>query len=164
MKLYIVRHAVAEEREKKSYPNDNRPLTKSGIRRMRENAAGIAAIIKTPRCIVSSPMKRAFASAEILARAFDRSVPIAPEDDLRPDATTVTIIQLCKKYAEQGEFIIVGHEPSLGKFVSAILCQSEQSIALKKGSLCAIEFDVDQPKRSRLLFYLPPRILRKISL
>lgn len=163
MKLYIVRHAVAEERGKKISPDDDRPLTKSGIRRMKENAAGIAAVIKIPRCIVTSPMKRTFATAEILAKAFDRSVPIAPEEDLRPETTPAAIIQLCKKYADHGEFLLVGHEPSLGKFVAAILGQNEQSISLKKGSLCVVEFDVDQPKRSRLLCYLPPRILRKIS-
>ena len=163
IKLYVVRHAAAEERGKKSVQYDDRKLTKSGIRKMRENSKGIAEIIKTPRCIVSSPLRRAITTAEILASVFNGSVTIALEDDLRPESTTVAIIQLCKKYAEQGEFVIVGHEPNLGKFVSTLLGQAERSIVLKKGSICAVEFDVDEPKRSRLLFYLTPRLLRKIS-
>jgi phosphohistidine phosphatase len=163
MKLYIVRHAIAEERGRKFYTNDDRPLTKAGTRKMAENAAGIATIIPTPVDIISSPLQRAFHTAEILSSALRQTTAITLSDALLPGSSSEQIMQLCRKYSNKKNIMIVGHEPSLGKFISTILQQPNQSLRLKKGSLCCIEFDLGATQRSELLLYLPPRILRAIN-
>jgi phosphohistidine phosphatase len=164
MKLYIVRHAIAEERVKKLYTNDDRPLTKIGIRTMEKNAAGIAKIIVSPLSIISSPLKRAYNTSEILASKFRKSTSITLRDDLLPGGSVENIIQLCIKHNNDDNVMLVGHEPSLGNFLSTILQQKNQSLQLKKGSICCVEFNVEFPKNSELLFYIPPRILQTISL
>ena len=163
MKLYIVRHAIAEERGKKVYANDDRPLTKIGIRKMEKNAEGIVKIIVSPVSIISSPLKRAFHTSEIIASKFQRSTSITLSDDLLPETPVENIIQCCQKYSDDEKIMIVGHEPSLGNFLSTILQQKIQSLQLKKGSICCVEFNVEFPKRSELLFYIPPQILRALS-
>ena len=162
--MYIVRHAIAEERGKRFYTNDDRPLTKIGIRKMQKNAAGIAKIVAFPLNIISSPLKRAYNTSEILASKFQKSTSITLSDDLLPDGSVENIIQLCNKQTHDDNVMLVGHEPSLGKFLSTILQQKTQSIQLKKGSICCVEFNVAFPNKSELLFYIPPRILRTISL
>ncbi len=163
MKLYIVRHAIAEERGKKVYANDDRPLTTIGIRKMKKNAKGIAKIIVSPVSIISSPLKRAYKTSEIIASKFQQSTSITLSDDLLPETPVENIIQCCQKYSDDEKIMIVGHEPSLGNFLSTILQQKIQSLQLKKGSICCVEFNVEFPKRSELLFYIPPRILRALS-
>ncbi len=163
MKLYVVRHAIAEERGKKVYENDDRPLTKIGVRKMDKNAKGIAKIIPSSLSIISSPLKRARNTSEILASKLQKSASISLSDDLLPGATVENIIQLCKAHSDHEAIMIVGHEPSLGKFVSTILQQRIQSVQLKKGAICCVEFNCDQPKKSELLFYIPPRVLRTLS-
>ncbi len=163
MKLYIVRHAIAEERGKNIYPNDDRPLTKQGIRRMQKNAEVIATLVDAPVTIISSPLKRANHTAEILASALKKSSTITRSDSLLPEATIENIIQLCIKHAANDRTMIVGHEPSLGKFISAILHHKGELFPLKKGSICLIEFNVQQPKNSELLFYIPSKILRTFA-
>lgn len=40
MKLYLLRHAIAVEPESSHYPNDDRPLTEEGQRKMEKAAQG----------------------------------------------------------------------------------------------------------------------------
>ncbi len=163
MKLYIVRHAIAEERSKNIHVNDDRPLTTIGIRKMKKNAEGIMKIVPSPLRIISSPLKRAYHTSEIIVSIFKKPISITLSDDLLPNASVENLVQLCKGYNNNDNVMLVGHEPSLGKFLSTILQQKIQSLQLKKGSICCVEFNVEFPKRSALLFYIPPRILRTLS-
>jgi phosphohistidine phosphatase len=163
MRLYIVRHAIAEERRKKVYVNDDRPLTPIGIRTMQKNAKGIAKIISSPAYIISSPLKRAYDTSKILASQFQKPPAITISDDLLPETSVETIIQLCRKYTNHEKIMLVGHEPILGKFISTILQHNNQTLQLKKGSICGVEFNLEQPMKSELFFYIPPRVLRLLS-
>ena len=75
MKLLIIRHAIAMDREEfhkqallsarasggdhKKETNDGlRPLTEEGTKKMRKNARGIRAIVGVPDLIASSPLRR----------------------------------------------------------------------------------------------------------
>ena len=162
MKLYIVRHAIAEKQKKNIHPIDDRLLTKTGIRKMSKNAEAIAKIVSFPISIISSPLKRAFHTSEILASKIEQSVTIVRSNNLLPETSVDKIIQLCKKYSKHTNILIVGHEPSLGEFLRAALHQKIQPFVLKKGSLCCIEFNTEQPKKSAFLFYMPPKVLRAL--
>jgi len=163
MKLYIVRHAIAEERGKKIYPNDDRPLTKPGIRKMQKNAEAIAKFVDSPVSIISSPLKRAYHTSEILLSKLNKSSTITRSDSLLPETTVENIKQLCTNHSTTGITMIVGHEPALGKFISAILRHKGELFSLKKGSICLIEFNIQQPNNSELLLYIPPKVLRKYA-
>ncbi|MDD8018287.1 MAG: histidine phosphatase family protein [Bacteroidota bacterium] len=159
----MVRHAIAEERGKKVFPNDDRPLTNTGIRKMNKNAHGMAKIIQAPTVIISSPLKRAYQTSEIVASKFHNIPSIVQSDDLLPETTVQKIIQLCKKYSPQKEIMIVGHEPILGKFLSTILHQKKQSMYFKKGAICGVDFFAARRQKSELLFFIPPKVLRSLS-
>jgi len=75
--LYLVRHAVAEERGA-DWPDDSqRPLTAEGSKRWRREAHGLAALGARPDLILTSPFTRARQTADLLAAAFPKK-PKAP--------------------------------------------------------------------------------------
>ena len=163
MRLFIVRHAIAEDRGPKPIPRDDRPLTKDGITKMKANAAGMRTFLPSSFTIVTSPLKRALATAEIIAAKDSKHPVIAQDDALLPEDTPQEIIQLLKRYEDHPTVVLVGHEPSLGKFLAFVLQQKSGSILIKKGSVICIDYSPEEPKRSTLLFSIPPKILRMIG-
>ena len=77
--LYLVRHAVAEERGP-AWPDDSqRPLTEEGAKRWRRQAAGLAALEARPDLILTSPFTRARQTADLLAAALMVLLGITPD-------------------------------------------------------------------------------------
>jgi phosphohistidine phosphatase SixA len=66
MRLFVVRHAIAEKRGKKLILNDDRPLTGDGVKKMNANASGLRRLLPSSFTIITSPLKRAFTAAEII--------------------------------------------------------------------------------------------------
>src|SRR5882724_1660147 len=83
MRLLVVRHAIAEDREvfARSHKDDaNRPLTSEGRRKMEQAALGLKELIPELDVLAASPYKRAFDTAEIIAGAYgDVTVERVPE-------------------------------------------------------------------------------------
>ncbi|HUD73410.1 MAG TPA: hypothetical protein VMQ62_15740, partial [Dongiaceae bacterium] len=66
----------------------------------------------------------------------------------------------------QSEILLVGHEPDLSLLVAALVLErrSELPIEFKKGGLARIDTDgVPRPGNGRLVYLLPPRVLRRIA-
>src|SRR5512138_1330454 len=84
--LYLVRHAIAEERGD-AWPDDTkRPLTADGASRMRKAARGLSRMDVTLDVILSSPLVRARQTAEILAASLSPHPSIVNVDSLAPGA------------------------------------------------------------------------------
>ena len=67
MELLLVRHAIAEPRDDERWPDDrDRPLNELGEERMRRAAKGLARIVPEVTIVFSSPLVRAWRTAEIL--------------------------------------------------------------------------------------------------
>src|SRR6267142_2251429 len=83
MRLLVVRHAIAEDREAfaRSHKDDaNRPLTSEGRNKMERAALGLRALVPELDVLAASPYKRAFDTAEIIASAYgDLAVERVPE-------------------------------------------------------------------------------------
>ena len=69
MEIYLIRHAIAEERGDDWPDDDDRPLTEEGIRRFEEAARGLLEFDAHPVRILTSPLVRARQTAELLAAA-----------------------------------------------------------------------------------------------
>src|SRR5262245_34395075 len=67
MELYLLRHAIAEDRDTTEYKDDSRrPLTAEGRKIMRQEVKGMKALGLFFDGILSSPYMRAKATAEIV--------------------------------------------------------------------------------------------------
>lgn len=166
MKLLVVRHAKAEERDdfsKTSSNDDLRPLTNEGREIMRDVAKSLRKWVGKPDVLVSSTLVRAIQTAEILGRAFDIS-EAQQTSTLAPDESPVEFQKWLSKLAKEKspDFVCcVGHEPHLSSMVSYFLTGEPRSfIDFKKSGACLLEFpDGHIQERAALLrWHVQPKI------
>jgi phosphohistidine phosphatase len=160
--LYLIRHAVAEERGE-DWPDDNkRPLSDDGASRMRKAARGLDRLGITLDVIVTSPLVRTKQTAELVANAMNPKPPIVSLESLAPGGTYQEIITDLEKQSKRTRIAIVGHEPGIGEF-AARLIGSRHSIEFKKGAICRIDVDAIPPSGpGDVRWFMTTKILRSI--
>ena len=154
--LVLLRHGIAEERSS-TKTDDERELTDDGHRRMKEIARGLARLLPKAEAIVSSPLVRARQTAEWVARAYGRSIPIEGAHALAPGSDAARFRELLDGISAR-RAIFVGHEPTLSEFMLALTGMSGV-IELKKGGCYGIR--IDAVASAHLEWMLPPRALRR---
>jgi phosphohistidine phosphatase len=161
--LYLVRHAAAEEPATggRGPADENRALSSEGIRKFRQAARGIVHILRAdpPKLILTSPLLRARQTAELLVEACDNAkirIELQGTSALAPPGV------LPKLLREIGSrpAIAVGHEPILSQWIAHLCFNAPGDVELKKGALAALE--LQKPGRARLLFLIPPAVLRDL--
>jgi phosphohistidine phosphatase len=163
MRLVLVRHAIAEERDRSRWPRDaSRPLTAQGRRKFRIAARGLARLLPASAVVLSSPFVRARQTAELLARALE-SAQFVECPELAAGQRLQGIFHLLRARREK-HVVIVGHEPDLSALLGACVAGSARfGIEFKKGGAACVEFVGSvQAGRARLLWMLPPRVLRSL--
>jgi len=164
MKLYILRHAIAIPHGDPGYPNDDRPLTEEGIRKMEKAARGMVQIIPPLDVIFASPLKRAHHTARIVAAAFGTRSKVKVIKQLLPGTPGQDLADALGKVRESECVMIVGHEPDLSVLVASLLGARSPMIDLKKGGLCLVEVAAFPHMGSgRLLWHLTPKQLRLMA-
>ena len=163
--LYLVRHGIAEEPSPQK-DDAERALTSEGKRRMKEIARGLHALGAAPTLVLTSPLRRAHETAEILramVAAEARFAVFEPLDNAhRPEDIVAGIPP-----AKHREIALVGHQPSLGELASYLLTGSPGLVplAFKKGAVAAISVHALPPRSPGTLeWFLTPRQLRSISI
>jgi phosphohistidine phosphatase len=142
MKLYVVRHAIAADRQDWEGQDDSqRPLTDRGREKMGQIVRGLGKLGVELDLIVTSPYVRARDTAAILADGLGLKASIIKfSDALVP---TVEPSELLKEIAENlnvASLAVVGHEPHLSGFISYLLTGgTEMSTDLKKGGVCLLD-------------------------
>jgi phosphohistidine phosphatase len=165
MKLFIVRHAIAMPHGTPGISEEERPLTKEGIRKMKEAAQGLQVIGCIPEIILSSPLPRARQTAEILVQTIGRQIPLQMIDALAPSGSHADVYKELRRHQKAESVMLVGHQPSLGEIAGEIAWGSpEHYVDFKKGGACAIDIEAMTPTpRGSLLWLLTPSILRNIA-
>jgi phosphohistidine phosphatase len=144
MRLYILRHAIAAERDPDKYPDDGlRPLTEAGFKKMTKIAHTLQKLDKRIELILSSPLVRARDTAEIVRKSLhlkkDRLVLI---DALAPLGDPGELIAIIQEKYKLDSLLLVGHEPDLSNLISLLLSGDKSlSITMKKGGVCCLSMD-----------------------
>lgn len=166
MRLLLVRHAHAGDREKfakTGNPDELRPLSKRGIRQMKDALPGLMALVPSCDIILTSPLIRSRQTAAILSGAWGQ--PAVDEPALAPDRPVTKVIDLLNGYADVPVVVAVGHEPQLGLLASRLLTGSRTpSIDFAKGGACLLEFE-DGPRAgmASLRWFVGPKQLAKLA-
>jgi phosphohistidine phosphatase len=162
--LFLVRHAIAAERGDK-WPDDNeRPLTHEGAARMRVVVKGLRALGVGVDVIVTSPLVRAAATAELLARGLTEAPKVITAPALAPGASPAGVAEALEPYGKAHAVAIVGHEPGLGEF-AAWLIGARQPLPFKKGGVARIDL-AEWPVAARqgtLVWLATPKMLRALA-
>ncbi|MEO5579269.1 MAG: histidine phosphatase family protein [Gemmatimonadaceae bacterium] len=165
MKLLVIRHAIAMDREefaKTGQPDDMRPLTRGGTAKMEANAKGLRREIGELDQLATSPLTRALQTAKIVSDVFGIG-GAEVTDSLMPDAPPEDFEKWCDTIGQADIVAIVGHEPHLSSLVTWLLTgHSESRLRIRKGGACLIEFE-SQPRRDSgtLNWLSTPAQLRK---
>lgn len=149
----MLRHGDAVPRGAPGYPNDDRPLTEEGIKKLTESAKGIASLAGGFDVIISSPLIRALDTAKLTAEAVSYEKEIPTTEYLIPGNPMRSLFNFLKDFNESWKMLLVGHEPQLGYLASYLLGIEEHVIEFKKGGVCRIDISGFPPKKKGVLVW-----------
>lgn len=167
MYLFVIRHAVAEEREafaKKNSEDSLRPLTIKGKKKLLKVIESLGSELKTIELIVTSPYTRSKETAQILSKKLGGK-KIVESVELAPSAPPNAIVKWLKVHANNYKNVaIIGHEPHLSSFVSYLLSgqMKDSFIEIKKSSVVLLEvggFEDLIAAHAKLIWAIPAKIL-----
>jgi phosphohistidine phosphatase len=170
MELLVIRHAIAEDRERFAAANKDdalRPLTADGRRKFKRATHGILGLVPRVDLLATSPLLRAADTAAILAKAYGLD-EVGKEPALEPDARPTALLPWLQRCAQLERVAVVGHEPHLSSLVEWLLTgRTGRFIALKKGGACLLELgdlgDAPRAGGGGLRWLLTQRQLRQLG-
>ena len=166
MILYVLRHAVALDRAKWRQADSERPLTKEGVKKMKKIAKGMQQAGVQFDWILTSPYRRAFDTAKIVAEAYDCRKQLKVSRSLASDGDPKTLMRhLALDYRSWETLLLVGHEPYLTRLISVLVGGTpEISLTLKKGGLARLTASsLAYSRCASLDWLLPSKLLRRLG-
>ena len=146
MRLLVIRHAVAEDRETfalSGRDDGERPLTEGGREKMDRAVRGLRTVVPRIDLLASSPYTRALETARIVAAGYEiRADEIQVMRALTPDAPLQQFASWLARVEAARVVAVVGHEPHLGQLVTWLMTGLPESrVELKKGGAGLLEFE-----------------------
>jgi len=165
MDLYLLRHGKAEKTVPVGGTDEGRPLTGRGKSEIRS----IAEWIRSHGCIfdyiATSPLRRAYETAAIVAEVYPDSRGPVVWEELSPGMDFDRLLNRIREQGSLPSLLLVGHEPSLSNLISVIISGSvDARIVVKKGGLAKIvNFIPDLEPCGDLVWLLSPALMQKMS-
>lgn len=165
MELFILRHGEAGKRL--GTGNDaERSLTVAGQKEVEEVAESLTEMNVKLDFVVTSPLKRALQTAEIVARTLKvKKNSLQEWDELKPEGDRQEFYRKLSRFKQESSVMVVGHEPYLSIMISELIFNGNGTarIVLKKAGLAKIGITTLQPKiRGELRWLLAPRHMKKM--
>jgi phosphohistidine phosphatase len=160
-RLYLLRHGIAVPHGTPGVPEDDRPLTAKGEKRVRQVARGLVKLELEPDRIVTSPLPRAHRTAEIVAEVLGLEDRLEVADVLRGGAGAPSIREWLRGRQEP-ELMLVGHNPDLTDLLGLLIGVSANPLPfeLKKGGVAALQSD--DGEHFSLTWLATPRLIRRL--
>jgi phosphohistidine phosphatase len=159
MDLYVVRHAIAEERRPGLLDAD-RSLTEEGELRFRRQARALRRLDVRFTELLHSPWRRAAQTAALLAELSERG-PVAIDALAAPPGPA-----LLEALRRDGRVALVGHAPWLSELVLWLVTSAREDgparIRIKKGAVAHLS-GPPEPGAMRLEALYPPKTLRALG-
>ncbi|HET9226600.1 MAG TPA: histidine phosphatase family protein [Thermoanaerobaculia bacterium] len=166
MRLLLIRHAIAEEREDfvRTGKDDRlRPLTDEGRKKMKQAARGLRTLVPDIDLLATSPLTRAAQTGAILDSVFGGLDEVEIEE-LSPETTPEELLRWLRQQ-DKKVIAAIGHEPSLSQILGWLLTGTERRIfAFRKGGACLLQLPDDPAGgTATLLWALTPGQLRALA-
>jgi phosphohistidine phosphatase len=156
MVLFFLRHGLAD-RAAWDGPDELRPLTPEGKERMAAEAAAMKAFGLDLDLILTSPLTRAYQTAEIAASLIPSQNGVAVDDRLRPGFGIATLAAILVDYSDLDNLMVVGHEPDFSEVIGSLIGGGQVNV--KKGSLARVDLYNSAPPQGELMWLIPPKLL-----
>jgi phosphohistidine phosphatase len=158
MKLYLLRHGIAEEHGPDK-PDPDRRLTDEGVAEMRSEAGALRKLGLKLDIIVTSPYDRALQTAEIVADALEMKDRLEVDQRLAAGCRLGDLQEILGSRSGIQRLMIVGHNPDLPSMAGQLA--GGAAIDLKKGGLIRLDVDRIEPGAGILEWVLTPGVLLK---
>ena len=158
MILYFLRHGLAGVREEWQGDDARRPLTKKGSKNLVTQAKTLARLDLQLDVIITSPLTRAFQTADIIAGALKMVAQLKQDERLAPGFGRDDLEQVLADHPQAKTIMLVGHEPDFSLTISALIGGGK--VILKKGSLTRVDITATAPLQGNLVWLLPPKSMR----
>jgi phosphohistidine phosphatase len=159
MKLYFLRHGLAEDRARWQGDDFDRPLTEEGKYRIAREAVTIASLELGLEVVLTSPLARAYQTAEIVARKMKLLDKLLKEELLGPGFTAAHLPKILAEHAKADAVMLVGHETSFSETIGFLIGGGR--VVCKKGSLACVDLEDASFMRGALLWLLQPKVLAR---
>ena len=167
MNLFILRHASAGIRRANPLLDVKRPLDKDGKAQCLQLAHVLNALNLSFDLVVSSPLKRAMQTAQLVATETGFEQKIVISNALAPAANFAQFQRLLRDSAAAENVLVVGHNPNITQFLGHLLgvgtnddpSTTPARIRLRKGSLARVNL---QRSTAVLQSLIDPRVVRAL--
>ena len=158
VEIFFRRHADAGDPLAWVGPDEDRPLSAKGERQAERVARHLEAIGADPDAIITSPLLRAFQTAEAVAKRLGREVIIS--DRLAGGLDVEALAELLDEAGKPGRPLLVGHDPEFSETVSALI--GAAGIAVRKGALVRVDAALPLVEGGgELRWLIPPDALKE---
>jgi phosphohistidine phosphatase len=156
MRLFFLRHGLANRSE---WDGEDylRPLTTKGINRMQSEADSIKKLKLGLKAILTSPLTRAFQTAEIVAQELQMLEALHVDDRLSPGFGRSTLQRILRDFSTGDRIMLVGHEPDFSLTIESII--GGGNIVCKKASLARVDLSHPGTLDGELVWLIPPKML-----
>ena len=155
MHLYLLRHADADT---PAATDHARALSEKG----REQAYKVARYCEAHdmqlSLVLSSPLRRAHETAQIVSATLRAEMLIAPwlASGMHPDQA----MEELRAYRSQSSVLIVGHEPDFSQLIAHLLgMATNNAIHVHKASLTLLDLDIFRAGAATLQFSIPCKLM-----
>ena len=159
MKLYFLRHGIAADREEWTGDDASRPLTSEGRKCMDREAKGMEDLNLCPDRIITSPLKRAKETAQIVAERLHLEDKLVEDQRLADSFDAARLSEILSENDSAASIMLVGHEPDFSETIGEVI--GGASIDLKKGGLARIDLHDASATRGELVWLIPPKALMR---
>jgi phosphohistidine phosphatase len=162
MNLFILRHASAGSPRANPLLDLKRPIDKDGKTQCLQLAHVLNALKLNFDLVVSSPLKRAQQTAQLVATETGYEQKLLISNALAPAATFAQFQRLLRDCSTSENLLVVGHNPNLTQFLSQLLgvvANTNSSVRLRKGSLARVNL---QRNTAVLQSLIDPRVVRAL--
>jgi len=166
MNLFILLHASAGSPRANPILDLKRPIDKDGKTQCLQLAHVLNALNLSFDLVVSSPLKRALQTAQLVATETGFEQKILISNALAPAATFAQFQRLLRDTSASENVLVVGHNPNLTQFLGQLLgvganpdTAGTPRVRLRKGSLARVNL---QRGTAILQSLIDPRVVRAL--
>ncbi len=159
MILYFLRHGLAGDKTKWQSDDTLRPLTQEGSASMIKTAETLAAMNFNLDLIISSPLVRAYQTAEIVARRLRMLDSLVQDERLSPGVGFQGLTGILGDHFGHDAIMLVGHEPDFSGMLTTLIGGGK--LVLQKGGLARVDLIGKEPLLGKLVWLLPRELLAR---
>ena len=165
MGLYVLRHGEASKSLPAGRKDSERALTVTGKQEVEKVAEALQDLGIKFDFVATSPLKRAYQTAEIVAKGLKvKKGKLEGWDELKPEGKRPELYRRLSQFKQQSSVLVVGHEPYLSTMIrETVFGNGAGNIVLKKAGLARVDVTSFQPNiKAELRWLLTPKLLKNM--